>query len=132
MSRGRIQNQGSLTGILAKDTTLSAELQLEEKDLAKVEEVIDSDGSVAVPADEPKTADGKLVVAEEVARGRIGWPAIKLFIGSLGGKHFVLWWGVFVANMLVTPAMETFETWYLGYWARQYEETPASQVPAGL
>lgn len=73
MSRGRIQNQGSLSGILAKDTKLSAELELEEKDLAKAEEVIDSDNKV--PADEPKMGDGRLVVAEEVARGRIGWPA---------------------------------------------------------
>ena len=127
MSRGRIQNQGSLSGVLAKDTKLSAELALEEKDLAKVEEAVDADGLVQ-KADEPKTGDGKLVVEEEIARGRIGWPAIKLFIGSLGGKRAVLWWGVFVANMVITPAMETFETWYLGYWASQYTD-PSADVP---
>ena len=55
---------------------------------------------------------------------------VKLYFGSMGGKHWFLWWLVFTLNMTVNPFMETFETWYLGLWARQYEEHPASEVSA--
>ncbi|KAH8104855.1 hypothetical protein BXZ70DRAFT_1049038 [Cristinia sonorae] len=96
-------------------------------ELAKAEEPVDN----KVPVDEAKrTEDGKLMVAEEIAVGRIGWSEVKLFFGALGGKHWILWWAVFISNAIGTPIIETFEVWYLGYWAHQYEGRPASEVSA--
>ncbi|TCD68042.1 hypothetical protein EIP91_011586 [Steccherinum ochraceum] len=122
---GTISSQGDLPKVLAKDGLLSAEFENEEKELAKAEDTVDG-----VEPQESKQVDGKLVMAEEIAVGRVGWPAIKLFLGSLGGKHWVIWWGAFALNNTITPVMETFETWYLGYWAHQYEERPPSEVSA--
>ncbi|KAH8072269.1 hypothetical protein BXZ70DRAFT_1074090 [Cristinia sonorae] len=125
---GRISQQGSLSKVLAKDASLSAELKVEEKELVKADETIDDSN---VPDGEIKLAqDGKLVVAEEIAVGRVGWAEVKLFFGSLGGKRWLLWWSAFAGNMLITPLMETFQVWYLGYWAHKYEELPSSEVSA--
>jgi len=125
---GRISNQGSLTKVLAKDSKLSAEMESEEKQLAKVDDEVDD--SVMSDGAPKKGANGQLVVAEEIAVGHVTWVAAKLFLGSLGGKHWFLWWGVFALNMLIVPFTETFQTWYLGYWALQYEKRPASEVSA--
>ncbi|THH21507.1 hypothetical protein EUX98_g8371, partial [Antrodiella citrinella] len=125
---GRVSNQGSLKKILAKDTKLSAELQTEEEQLAKVDNEIDDQALTGTATKKP--ADGKLVVAEEIAIGHVGWSAAKLFFSTLGGKRWFWWWGALVMNMTCTPFSETFLTWYLGYWARQYEERPASEVSA--
>ncbi|KAH8101555.1 hypothetical protein BXZ70DRAFT_101862 [Cristinia sonorae] len=121
---GCVTSQGSLSAVLAKDAKLYTKMQTE---LAKAEEPMGD----MVPLDEAKrAADGKLVVAEEIALGRVGWREVTLFFGALGGKRWLLWWTVFIANALVTPIIETFDTWFLGYWAHQYESRPSSEVPA--
>ena len=67
---GSISSQGDLPKVLAKDGQLSAEYESEEKTLAKAADAIDS-----FAPEEPNKSDGKLVVAEEIAIGRVGWPA---------------------------------------------------------
>lgn len=70
---GRVINQGTLAEALARDSRLLAEMTKENELEEKKTEVID-------PPEEgekiPKK-DGKLVVAEEVALGRVSWPARK-------------------------------------------------------
>lgn len=69
---GRVSSSGSLSGVLAKDAHLSAELETEEKELAKAANSVDD----KVVTDEPNNDHkGKLVVAEEVEIGHVGWPA---------------------------------------------------------
>ncbi|TCD64624.1 hypothetical protein EIP91_003858 [Steccherinum ochraceum] len=124
---GTVTNSGTLTKVLAKDSQLFAELESEENELAQEDvDVVERPSSKEVA----KTVDGKLVVAEEIAVGRVGWSTLKLFFGSLGGERWLLWWGAFILNMTITPFLETLETWYLGYWANQYEHRPASEVSA--
>ena len=33
-------------------------------------------------------SDGKLVIAEEVEKGRVTWKSMKLYFSELGGEHF--------------------------------------------
>lgn len=67
---GSVVSQGSASDVLEKDSLLLEEVVKEEEVLAKVESEIDS----PPPADEPKT-DGKLILAEEVEVGHVGWEA---------------------------------------------------------
>ena len=72
---GRIVSQGSFDKALKEDHELQAELAAEKKELKKAEEEIDTfplDGAA-------ETKDGKLVIAEEISVGRVGWKACKCF-----------------------------------------------------
>ena len=71
-SNGRILSQGSLSKALAKDKKLSAEMKQETKQMEQAEHEIDP----VEPAQESKS-DGKLIVAEEISEGHVGWPACK-------------------------------------------------------
>lgn len=69
---GRIASQGTLERVLANDSKLRAELAKEKEVIAKGEEVVDDPTKETKPKDDGK---GKLVVSEEVALGRVSWPA---------------------------------------------------------
>ncbi|KAH8086646.1 hypothetical protein BXZ70DRAFT_549376 [Cristinia sonorae] len=118
-SNGRILSQGSLSKALAKDKKLSAELKEETKQIEKAEHEIDP--VETEPVEASKKADGKLIVAEEISEGHVGWPALKMWFSSMGGNRAFLFWGAFITAMALTPLIETYLTWYLGYWASQYE-----------
>ena len=68
---GRIVSQGTLAEALSHDSKLLAEVA-EENEIEEKAGIID-------PPEEGKTVpkEGKLVVAEEVALGRVSWPARK-------------------------------------------------------
>ena len=52
--------------------------------------------------------------------------AVKLYLSNLGGPVF---WALFLGGMLFTEFTNVFQTWFLGYWAAQYEnEEPNSEV----
>ncbi|KAH8104851.1 hypothetical protein BXZ70DRAFT_1049036 [Cristinia sonorae] len=121
---GRIASQGSLSAVLAKDPKLYTELQT---GFSEAEGRTDEKNPVV---ETKRTEDGKLMVAEEIAVGRVGWREAKLFLSALGGKRWPLWWAVFIYNAVGTPVVETLNVWFLGYWAHQYEERPASDVSA--
>ncbi|KAI0068087.1 hypothetical protein BV25DRAFT_1834393 [Artomyces pyxidatus] len=126
---GTVASRGTVSEALAKDEILEAELE-EEK------EVIEQD-SKEIDAEEPdataKQADGKLILAEEVAEGHISWEALKLFFTSLGGSHVTLFWLVFLSGMVLCDIAMSTQTWFMGYWAEQYDivDDP-SQVHIGF
>ncbi|KAL4243444.1 hypothetical protein ABKN59_001093 [Abortiporus biennis] len=122
---GRILSQGTLSKALAKNKKLSKELKQEAEELKKADDEIDSDELDESPNQqgETKKKDGKLIVAEEISEGHVGWDALKLYFASLGGDHFFLFWGVFLGGMTLTPIIEAAQMWFLGYWAHQYEIT---------
>ncbi len=74
---GRVQSQGSLSKVLAKDDKLAEELAEAREEIKKAENEVDH----VEPDDEnaPKKADGKLVVAEEISEGHVSWTARKSF-----------------------------------------------------
>lgn len=72
---GRIRSQGTVSEALAKDSVLMKELKEEKAALEKAEHTIEGEEHAEEATDAVKTADGKLIVAEEIAEGHVGWPA---------------------------------------------------------
>lgn len=75
---------------------------------------------------------GRLIAAEEIERGRVAWPAFRLFLRSLGGKHPILFCATIPLIILFTDLLNTFQVWYLGYWGSQYEKHPINDIPIVL
>ncbi|KAE9405641.1 hypothetical protein BT96DRAFT_955137 [Gymnopus androsaceus JB14] len=82
-------------------------------------QVVDDESGDAAKGD--SKPDGKLVVAEEIQEGRISGNSVKLYTSAIGGNHAVLYFSVLLGMMLLTHAMGVVQTWFLGYWASQYE-----------
>ncbi|KAJ3786105.1 hypothetical protein GGU10DRAFT_291027 [Lentinula aff. detonsa] len=71
---------------------------------------------------------GKLIVEEEVQIGNVGWPAVRLLLRGLGGNHVLIFVTSFFTCFLLSELAEIFQTWFLGYWASQYEQKDPSDV----
>ncbi|KAI0725238.1 hypothetical protein C8Q72DRAFT_853404 [Fomitopsis betulina] len=121
---GRITSQGSIASALEHDQKLAAEIAKAEAELEKSEESIDEH----TPNESPAQDTGKLVVEEEVAVGHVGWQAMKLYFNGLGENHQGAFWFSFIGGLVLYMCFNILEPWFLGYWARQYEEMPASEV----
>ncbi|TFY70118.1 hypothetical protein EVJ58_g61 [Rhodofomes roseus] len=121
---GRVAGQGTLSKVLAKDKELSKELDEETKGIEKAEHTVDDQQ----PNDEPEKSDGKLIMSEEVSVGHVSWPALKMFFSSLGGAHQFTFWLLCIGTLVLSQLFDTLETWFLGQWARQYEEHDPSEV----
>ncbi|KAH7102271.1 ATP-binding cassette transporter [Auriculariales sp. MPI-PUGE-AT-0066] len=122
---GRILSRGSISEALLKDKKLLAEVEKAKEENKAEEEVIDEpkpDETEDKPRD--KKADGKLIVAEEIEEGHVSWPALNLYFQALGGAIF---WVVFLSGMFGADLLTILQTYFLGYWARQYEEVDDPQ-----
>ncbi|KAJ7225905.1 P-loop containing nucleoside triphosphate hydrolase protein, partial [Mycena pura] len=118
---GHIHSHGPISEALATDDVLAEELSKDQIVLDKKTDEVD----VAPP--ETK-ADGKLIVAEEVEEGHVSWDSLKLYFKGLGGNHTLLFFTVFLAGLVLTELTQAAQTWFLGYWAGQYTDHPASEV----
>jgi hypothetical protein len=68
---GRVASHGSVSDALKKDRTLVKELAGGSRAINDDEKKIDAEGSDEVA----KPADGKLILAEEIAEGHVSWDA---------------------------------------------------------
>ncbi|KAL5534538.1 hypothetical protein ACEPAG_1001 [Sanghuangporus baumii] len=118
---GRIASQGTVAETMASDKEMQAEIEKSEEAIKKAEEASVVDG----PKGEAGKSDGKLVVAEEIAEGHVSWKAVKLYLSNLGGPLF---WFCFLSSIFVVDLANVIQTWYLGYWAAQYEKHDPSEV----
>lgn len=83
-SDGRVIRQGSLDVMLDESALLQAEARHDQENLeTSKEDEGKNDNNI-----EEDTSKGKLIVAEEIALGRVAWPAIKLYIAHFGGPLF--------------------------------------------
>ncbi|KAF8477848.1 hypothetical protein JB92DRAFT_2801159 [Gautieria morchelliformis] len=122
---GRIATQGTASEALMKDDKLLGEVTDTSEITEKVEEAMDPVG----PEKKDNAGVAKLVVEEEVALGHVSWPALKLYVSSLGGLVF---WVSFIGGFLINEFASSLATWFLGYWAWQYEQRPAWAVPVSF
>ena len=76
------------------------------------------------------STDGKLVVAEEVAKGHVTWKSVKLYLSGLGGDYPLMFFSIWISASFLTDWMDTFQVWFLGYWGTQYETHKPSEVDA--
>ncbi|KAI0633979.1 P-loop containing nucleoside triphosphate hydrolase protein [Trametes polyzona] len=126
-SDGHILSQGSLESALERDSELLREVKEERDELEKADQDLD----IEKPEDvEAKQTAGKLIVAEEHEDGHVGWSALKLYIGNLS-KRPILFWLIYTSGHIVRHLINNIQTWYLGYWASQYEAHPANEVQVG-
>ncbi|KAE9407796.1 hypothetical protein BT96DRAFT_986429 [Gymnopus androsaceus JB14] len=75
---------------------------------------------------------GKLVMDEEVQVGHVSWSAIKLYATGLGGRFPVLFFAAWLGGSILAQLTMVFQTWYLGFWASQYEGREPGDVPVAL
>ena len=83
---GQIVSQGSLDKALKEDRELLEELATEEQELEKAEQELDK--PIIEGADTGKNVDktdGKLVVAEEIGEGWVGWNARESYLETSPG-----------------------------------------------
>ena len=78
MKDGRIISQGTLSTALDKDKKLSAAVMQENQQIAKAEEEVTEPKPDSAEA--TQNAAGKLVDAEEISEGHVGWSASAYFV----------------------------------------------------
>jgi hypothetical protein len=115
-SDGRVTAHNSLAEVIKQNPRLLKEAEIAEKE----EELIDGGGKKPLAE-----GAGKLIVAEEVATGRVRWPAVKLYITNFGGIPL---WSFVIFSLAFSACLNVVHVWYLGLWARQYETNPPEQV----
>ena len=71
---GRILSQGTLENALARDSQLLKDIEHETEKLHEVDQDAEIDGEKTEDVNAQSSA-GKLVVAEEIEEGHIGWAA---------------------------------------------------------
>ena len=76
------------------------------------------------------STDGKLVVAEEIAKGHVTWKSVKLYLSALGGDYPLMFFFIWISASFLTDWMDAFQVWFLGYWGTQYETHLPSEVDA--
>ncbi|KAF9483581.1 multidrug resistance-associated ABC transporter [Pholiota conissans] len=72
--------------------------------------------------------DGKLVLAEEVAKGHVTWKSLRLFLSGLGGKHPILFFGFWIYLIVLYDSTSALHKWFLGYWGSQYQKRDPSEI----
>ncbi|KAG8985598.1 hypothetical protein FRB90_004594, partial [Tulasnella sp. 427] len=112
----RIISQGEAPDALKKDATLAAEVEEDKEIVEKKEEIANHEGG---PKRKDAKTSGQLIAAEEIVEGRIGFAAFKFFFGMFGSALF---WTAFTLAMCGSEVVNILQTWWLGYWARQYQE----------
>ena len=114
-----------IAAALESDPVLAHMADNEQQESEIVEQIVD-----AVNKEERK--DGKLILAEEIAEGRISWKALKLYLDGLGGDHPFLFATIWISGVLATHLAINFGIWFLGYWASQYENHHPEEVRVSL
>ncbi|KAH9019331.1 hypothetical protein EDB83DRAFT_2528201 [Lactarius deliciosus] len=138
---GLIASHGSVSDALKKDKTLAKEFAEGTRAIKDDEKKFDSEK----PDETARPADGELILAEEISEGNVSWDAgehavqpfrisdgqvhfvplkkyeVKLFINGLGRGHPVLFWITYAGGMLLFSTLITVQTWFMGYWAKQYD-----------
>lgn len=126
-SDGRIKSQGTkVSAALKNNPALAAEAK-HDKEVIEIAqtELVETETAPPKPS-----ADGKLVIAEEIAEGHVTWKSIMLLIRSVGGNHPFVYYTVILTVLVLVEFMVTFQTWYLGYWGQQYVGRDPSTVNA--
>ncbi|PPR05406.1 hypothetical protein CVT24_008020 [Panaeolus cyanescens] len=120
---GNIKYNG--TDILAAVPNLAQTTKELEEELQTVEATTDS-----LPQLKSATqSNGKLMVAEEIAKGHVTWKSFRLYLSAIGGEYPAIFFTVWIGGFILSDWLNTFQTWFLGYWGSQYETHHKSEVP---
>ena len=53
---------------------------------------------------------------------------VSLYFNALGGKHYFVFWALFLAGHLISDLIHSVHTYWLGVWAQAYETQDAADV----
>ncbi|CAA7262822.1 unnamed protein product [Cyclocybe aegerita] len=120
----RSQNEG-LEVLIESDSALALAVERDQEETVVALEDIPSLSHKEAPDNA-----GKLIVAEEIAKGHVTWRSLKLFLSALGGAHPFIFFSVCVTGFLLTEWFNTLQIWFMGYWGSQYERHQPSEVRA--
>ncbi|KAG8879706.1 hypothetical protein FRB97_001503 [Tulasnella sp. 331] len=123
-SNGRITSRGTVSDALRADPDLRGNVDKIAREKGDEEKTINPKEE---SAKEAIKHGGQLITKEKVVEGRVGWEAFKFFFGSFGGPIF---WVTVVITFSLAELASTAQVWWLGYWARQYEDRLPSEVDA--
>ncbi|KAJ7864236.1 hypothetical protein B0H14DRAFT_2736510 [Mycena olivaceomarginata] len=121
---GRVHTHSSVSNALVNDEILATEANKGQAILDSAENEVD----LMPPSDEAKKAGGKLIVAEEIAIGRVSLSAITMFLSAHATGYATLFFAGLITVNLVDNVVVALRTWYLGYWADQYGKGDAVAV----
>ncbi|KAM5539772.1 hypothetical protein V8D89_006585 [Ganoderma adspersum] len=125
-SDGRILSQGTLENALAHDSQLLKDIEHETEKLREADQDAEIDGEKVEDVN-AKSSAGKLVVAEEIEEGHIGWAALLLYLGNMSTRP-LLFWLIYAAGYILRHSFTNVQSWWLGVWAAQYETTAPEEV----
>ncbi|CCO37903.1 ATP-binding cassette transporter abc4 Short=ABC transporter abc4 [Rhizoctonia solani AG-1 IB] len=117
-SDGCIASQGSIDEAFRLNPKLKAETKKDEELERKDQETIDDSNTTDKGDENMKNTNGKLVAEEEVAEGRVGWAALRMFLVALGGFWF---WAAYILGLVLADVAAVGQTYWLGMWAQAYE-----------
>ncbi|KAJ3755971.1 P-loop containing nucleoside triphosphate hydrolase protein [Lentinula raphanica] len=121
--------QGTVADVLSSDTLLAAQVLEDEKQLhLDAEAPKKEEEAPKQPATKkPRPSLGALILAEEMEVGHVSWKAFKLYMSGLN-KHPITFFWLVVTLLFLSSAISAVGSWFMGYWATQYETRPASSV----
>ncbi|EKM51055.1 uncharacterized protein PHACADRAFT_128771 [Phanerochaete carnosa HHB-10118-sp] len=119
---GSIKSSGVPADVLGTDPELTKEVAHEAEAL-ELDEDEDSVGETSTANPEK----GKLIIAEEIALGRVGRSAYELYLGAMGG---VFYWLQYLSTDIIGEILLISSTWWLGWWAAQYASEGSKDVSA--
>jgi len=122
---GSIASQGTLNDALKLNKELAKEVVQSKKLVEKDEETIDNEA----PGRKTTGSKSKLIVEEEIAAGHVSWRSMKLYLSGMGGPLF---WSFFLVATSLSHIGTSFQSWWLGHWAAQYNGQPAEAVPVAF
>lgn len=121
-SVGKVIRQGSLDAIMLESSLLQAEVQQNQEYLERSKDDPEAREDTAVD----DASKGELIVAEEIALGRISWPAIRLYANNYGS---FFWWIFSLSGYVLSFSLNAFSLWFLGFWASQYGGHEPISIP---
>ncbi|KAF9480291.1 multidrug resistance-associated ABC transporter [Pholiota conissans] len=110
-----------ISAVLA-DPILAHEVKQEKEEAEIEKEVIDT------VKKEDAQPDGKLILAEEIAEGRVTWKSMMLFLRGLGGERPIFFMAAYLLGLALMHGGNMLAVWFLGFWGSQYDNRNPDDV----
>ena len=140
---GRVLALGKdISALAAEDKKFAKELKREQEQVKQaLEQEGEGSSSATVegaaeplagsgPSKGTSKKDGKLVVAEEIAMGRVGWKTLKLYLFNMSQFPLVFLF-CWMALITLTQGLTVFATYFLGKWGDEYDHKNPEDVAVG-
>jgi len=114
---GRVQALGNDISTVKKDLTMLSDPLAQGSDLGLLP---GEPNTLQAKVSQTESLKGKLVFKEEVAKGRVSWGALQLFLKNLSGfpTTYLIGW---VSLLIAFQVLIVWSMWFMIQWTSQYE-----------